>query len=75
MTPAGTRHPLEMGIIRQRIIGLLPVFGRARDKGLIRDEMFASNEALMMKIADKTDDMEEALALLGAGYMRYQDAS
>ena len=71
---AGTRHPLELGVIRQRITGLLPVFGRARDKGLIREEMYLSNEALVMKIADKAPDMEEALAMLGAGYEKYATA-
>lgn len=69
----GTRHPLEMGIVRQRIIGLLPVFAKARDKGLIRDEVYASNEALMMSIADKTQDMPQALELLATGYSKYAE--
>lgn len=67
----GTRHPLEMGIIRQKIIGLLPVFNRAREKQLIRDDVFTSNESLLMSIADKTDDMEEAVNILAAGYQRF----
>ena len=67
----GTRHPLEMGIIRQKIIGLLPVFNRAREKGFIRDEIFNSNESLLMSIADKTEDMEEAVNILAAGYARF----
>ncbi|HQQ62664.1 MAG TPA: hypothetical protein PLF22_03735 [Pseudomonadales bacterium] len=75
LTNKSTRHPLEMGIIRQRIIALLPIFAKARDKGHIRHEVYASNEALMMSIADKTDDMEEALAMLANGYARYADAA
>jgi len=67
----GTRHPLEMGIIRQQIIGLLPVFNRAREKQLIREDIFLSNESLLMSIADKTDDMEEAISILSSGYQRY----
>lgn len=67
----GTRHPLEMGIIRQKIIGLLPVFNRAREKNLIREDIFSSNASLLMSIADKTDDMEEAVAILAAGYQRF----
>jgi len=67
----GTRHPLEMGIIRQKIIGLLPVFNRAREKGFIRDDIYASNESLLMSIADKTEEMEEAVNILAAGYARY----
>lgn len=71
LTHNSTKHPLEMGIIRQKIIGLLPVFAKARDKGMIREDVFSSNEALMMSIADKTDDMPEALAMLATGYQRY----
>lgn len=71
LTRNSTRHPLEMGIIRQKIVGLLPVFAKARDKGLIRGSVYDTNEALMMSIADKTDDMNEALETLAAGYARY----
>jgi hypothetical protein len=71
LTHASTKHPLEMGIIRQKIIGLLPIFAKARDKGLIREDVFSSNEALMMSIADKTDEMPQALDMLATGYNRY----
>lgn len=71
LVQSGTRHPLEMGIIRQRIIGLLPVFAKACDKGQIRPEVFESNAAMMMSIADKTDEMHATLATLEAGYARY----
>lgn len=71
LTHNSTKHPLEMGIIRQKIIGLLPIFAKARDKGMIREDVFSSNEALMMSIADKTDDMPEALDMLATGYQRY----
>ncbi len=71
----GTRHPLEMGIIRQNIIGLLPVFDRARGKGLLRETVYESNASLLMSIADKTDDMEEAIGILAAGYQRYAEKS
>jgi hypothetical protein len=73
LTHNSTRHPLEMGIIRQKIIGLLPVFADASNKGLIRAEIFASNEALIMSIADKTDNMAEALAMLATGYAKYAE--
>jgi hypothetical protein len=71
LTNNSTRHPLEMGIIRQKIIGLLPIFSRARDQQLMRDDVFLSNEALLMSIADKTEEMPEALNVLAAGYQRY----
>lgn len=73
LTHNSTKHPLEMGIIRQKIIGLLPIFAKAKDKGLIREEVFSSNEALMMSIADKTEDMPQALDMLATGYKRYAD--
>jgi len=73
LTHNSTKHPLEMGIIRQKIIGLLPIFAKARDKGFIRDDVFASNEALMMSIADKTEDMPQALEMLATGYARYAE--
>lgn len=71
LTHKSTGHPLEMGIIRQKIIGLLSVFAKARDKGLIRADVYNSNEALVMSIADKTDDMVDALNTLAAGYEKY----
>ena len=40
LTHNSSRHPLEMGIIRQKIIGLLPIFAKARDKNLIRADVF-----------------------------------
>ena len=73
LTHNSSKHPLEMGIIRQKIIALMPVFAKARDKGLIREAVFSSNEALMMSIANKTDDMAEALDTLAAGYQKYAE--
>ena len=73
LTHNSTKHPLEMGIIRQKIIALLPIFAKARDKGLIRETVFSTNEALMMSIANKTDDMAEALDTLAVGYQKYAE--
>ncbi len=71
LTSSGSGHPLETGIIRQRIIGLLPVFAKARDNGFIRQDLYSTNEALMLSIADKSEDMADALSILAAGYTRY----
>jgi hypothetical protein len=71
LTNNSTKHPLEMGIIRQKIIGLLPIFAKARDKGFIRADVYESNESLMMSIANKTEDMPQALAMLATGYEKY----
>lgn len=64
-------HPLERGIIRQKIIGLLPWFEAAAEKGLIREELGASNASVLMSIADETEDMVEALQTLAAGYEKF----
>ena len=52
---------------------MLPIFAKAKNKGFIRKEVFESNEALMMSIADKTEDMPQALDMLATGYSRYAD--
>lgn len=64
-------HPLEVGIIRQKIIGMVPMFEQAAQKQLIREEMYSSNAAMLMAIADKTEDAESALQTLLAGYERF----
>lgn len=64
-------HPLEVGIIRQKIIGMVPMFAQAAEKQLIRADMFESNAAMLMAIADKTEDAESALQTLLAGYERF----
>lgn len=69
-----SRHPLEVGIIRQQIIGLLPVFARASGKGYIRPDVFNANEALLMSIADKTEQQAEALQMLENAYTHYRAA-
>ena len=66
-----SRHPLEVGIIRQKIIGLLPIFARASDKGYIRKDVYAANEALLMSIADKTEAKADTLQILASAYARY----
>lgn len=67
-------HPLEVGIIRQKIIGIVPMFEQAASNELIRDEIYQSNASLMMAIADKTEDAENALQTLLAGYERFSKA-
>lgn len=71
LTTDGSGHPLEVGIVRQNINGLLPVFEKARDRGLIREDLFSTNAALLLSIADQSEEMQNALSLLAAGYERY----
>lgn len=71
LTKNSSGHPLETGIIRQKIIGLLPLFEKAAEQGLVRSDILESNKALLMCIADKTDDMPEAISMLATGYDKY----
>lgn len=68
---ASSGHPLEVGIIRQKIIGMVPMFEAATARGLLRQDVFDSNAALLLAIADKTEDAEAALTTLLAGYEHY----
>jgi hypothetical protein len=69
----GSGHPLETGIIRQQINGILPVFENAKNKSLIRAELFSSNAQLLGSIADRTAELPAALETLAAGYRKYAD--
>lgn len=69
----GSRHPLEMGIVRQKVNGVLPILENAMNSGLIRAEVFESNASLLMSIADQREDMGEAMAILESGYIKYDD--
>lgn len=73
LTSEGSGHPLEMGIIRQKINGILPVFERAKESGLIREELFSSNADLLLSVADQSEEMQAALQMLAAGYNKYLD--
>lgn len=71
LTTGGSGHPLEMGIIRQKINGILPAFATARDNSLIREDLFVSNEALLLSIADQSKDMQNSLSILASAYKKY----
>ena len=68
---SGKVHPLEMGIIRQKINGLLPIFESAKQQQLIRTEVFEYNAALLQAIADQTNEASHAIGILAAGYSKY----
>lgn len=69
---SGKRQPLEVGMIKQKIHGVLPAFEQGMSKGLINAEVFNSNKALLLSIADYTEDYNEAMAILAAGYAKYK---
>lgn len=69
---SGKRQPLEVGMIKQKIHGVLPAFEQGMQKGLIDAEVFNSNKALLLSIADYTENYDEAMAILAAGYAKYK---
>lgn len=68
---SGQVHPLEMGIVRQKINGLMPVFEKAMEQDSIRAEVFESNSSLLSAIAEQTENAQEAIAVLAKGYAKY----
>lgn len=64
----GSRHPLERGIIRQQIIGYLPLFAGAVEKKLIPESRYQFHADYLMAIADKTGEQESAMENLRARY-------
>jgi hypothetical protein len=69
----GTNHPLERGIIRQKIIGILPIFERAAAAGLIRLEAYDKNADALAIIADNSDDIGLVHTALANEYLRLAD--
>lgn len=64
----GSTHPLERGIIRQQIIGYLPLFESAVEKKLLPEDNYKKHADSLMAIADKTSQQESAMAGLRASY-------
>jgi hypothetical protein len=70
MTSEGSNHPLERGIIRQKIIGILPVFENALNQGLINIDIYDRNADALAHIAEGSDEIPDILAALSAEYLR-----
>lgn len=70
LSSEGSNHPLERGIIRQKIIGLLPICEKAMQQGLIRTEIYDKNADALAHIADSTGDVPELLEALSHEYLR-----
>lgn len=66
----GTNHPLERGIIRQKIIGILPIFEKAVNNGLISTTIYDRNADALMHIADNTDEIGAIHEALAKEYLR-----
>lgn len=68
----GSEHPLERGIIKQKINGVLPIFEEACLKGLIRPDIYNKNADALVAIADNAADKREIIAALREEYERLQ---
>lgn len=70
LSVTGSQHPLERGIIKQKINSLLPIFETGVNQGLIRAEVYDKNADALVAIADGSTDMFDILAALGEEYRR-----
>jgi hypothetical protein len=63
-------HPLERGLIRQKIIGILPIFEQAVNKGLIKPEIYDRNADALLHIANNSDEIGAIHEALAKEYLR-----
>lgn len=70
----GSNHPLEVGIIRQQILGILPVFESALNQGLISTECYDKNADALSHIADSSSEVPEIIEALSVEYLRLNKA-
>lgn len=68
-----SNHPLERGIIRQKVIGILPIFERAASTGNIRLETYDRNADALAIMADNSDDIGLVHTALANEYLRLAD--
>ena len=73
LTEEGSGHPLERGIIKQNITSLLPIFDNAKQKKLIRAELFDKNANALLSIAEQSAEMNDIMAALQEEYSRRSD--
>lgn len=66
----GSDHPLERGIIKQKINGILPIFETGFNQGLIRADIYDKNADALAAIANNDSDKYDVLAALGEEYQR-----
>lgn len=67
-----SKHPLERGIIRQKILGVLPKFELAVNKGLIHPHIYDKNADALAHIADYSGDVPAILDAIMEEYQRLQ---
>ena len=68
----GSSHPLEVGIIRQQILGILPVFERAFEQGLITPDAYDKNMDALVHIAQSSAEVASIIKMLAIEYHRLE---
>ena len=70
----GSNHPLEVGIIRQQILGILPMFETALNQGAIETQCYDRNADALAHIADSTAEVPDIIEALSREYLRLHKA-
>lgn len=65
-----SKHPLEEGIIKQKVINILPMFEQALNNASIDLAAYDKNADALAHIADRTDEVPVLLAALADEYQR-----
>lgn len=65
-----SKHPLEEGVIKQRIINIFPIFERAYQQQLIPQDDFLRNADALTHIAEKTNEAPAILEAINQEYLR-----
>lgn len=65
-----SEHPLEQGIIKQKINGILPLFEQAATKGLISTDSYNKNADALLHISENTSEKGAILQALANEYSR-----
>lgn len=66
----GSAHPLERGILKQKIQALIPIFARATEQGRIREEQFERNADALLHFAAQSEEVPELMLALQEEYER-----
>lgn len=66
----GSNHPLERGIVRQQIVGILPIFESALNQGLISPRIYDPNADALLHIADNDSEVAALIDALSKEYKR-----
>ena len=65
-----SKHPLEEGIIKQKIINILPMFESALKQGQIAVNEYDKNADALAHIADQTEEVPALLSAIALEYER-----